>query len=347
MKYDTDIIMSRRDRIDAPEALHHIICRGVEGQRVFRDDADRENFIKRLGKLLTETTTPCYAWALIPNHFHLLLRTGNMPIARIMQRLLTGYAAYYNRRYQRHGHLFQNRYKSILCQKDTYLLELVRYIHLNPLRAKIVSSLEELDRYRYCGHGRLMGRKRDQWHDTDTVLSLIGNRVDRTRKQYRVFVEKGIAQGKRTDLTGGGLVRSCGGWRALKSLRRMRTHMKGDERILGDSDFVMSVLKLAEENMERKYRLAASGFDFNKVLHQVARVFNLKPAEILLSSKLRQRVRARSLLCFWAVKELGLSATSVAQKLGMTQPSVSRAAQRGERWAADEGLIFDIDDRNA
>ncbi|UCH24023.1 MAG: transposase [Deltaproteobacteria bacterium] len=339
--------MPRRARIDAPGALHHIICRGIEGQRVFRDDKDRDNLIKRLGKILENSSTPCYAWALIPSHFHLLLRTGNMPIARIMQRLLTGYAAYYNRRYQRHGHLFQNRYKSILCQEDTYLLELVRYIHLNPLRAKIVSSLEGLDRYRYCGHGRLIGRKRDQWQDTDTVLSLFGKRAGSARKLYRVFVEKGIAQGKRTELTGGGLVRSYGGWGALKSLRRMRAHLKGDERILGDSDFVMSVLKVAEENMERKYRLAASGYDFNKVLHQVSRVFNLKPAEILLPSKQRQRVRARSLLCFWAVKELGLSATSIAHKLGMTQPSVSRALQRGERLAADEGLTFDIDDRYA
>lgn len=102
--------MPRKARIDAAGALHHIICRGIEGQRVFRDDKDRDNFVKRLGKILEDSSTPCYAWALIPNHFHLLLRTGNLPVAKVMQQLLTGYAAYYNRRYRRHGHLFQNRY---------------------------------------------------------------------------------------------------------------------------------------------------------------------------------------------------------------------------------------------
>jgi REP element-mobilizing transposase RayT len=347
MHYDTEMTMPRKARIDAAGALHHIICRGIEGQRVFRDDKDRDNFVKRLGKILEDSSTTCYAWSLIPNHFHLLLRTGNLPVAKVMQRLLTGYAAYYNRRHRRHGHLFQNRYKSILCQEDAYLLELVRYIHLNPLRANIVSSLEELDQYRYCGHRRLMGHKKNQWQDVDTVLSLFGKRAGSARKQYRIFVEKGIAQGKRTELTGGGLVRSYGGWEALKSLHRMRAHLKGDERILGDSDFVLSVLKVADESMKRKYRLAASGYDFNEVLRQVAGVFNLKPTEILLPSKQRQRVQARSLLCFWAVKELGLTETSLAQELGMTQPSVSRAVQRGERLAVDKQLVFELKTKNA
>ncbi len=127
----------------------------------------------------------------------------------------------------------------------------------------------------------------------------------------------------------------------------MRSHLKGDERILGDSDFVLSVLKVADESMKRKYRLAASGYDFNEVLRQVAGVFSLKPTEILLPSKQRQRVRARSLICFWAVKELGLSERSLAQKLGMTQPSVSRAVQRGERLAIDKQLAFELKTKNA
>ena len=125
--------MPRKSRIDAPGALHHIICRGIERQRIFQDDRDRDNFLQRLSAIVIETGTACFAWALIPNHFHLLLKTGNAPIATVMRRLLTGYAVSYNRRHNRHGHLFQNRYKSILCQEDAYLLEFVRYIHLNPM----------------------------------------------------------------------------------------------------------------------------------------------------------------------------------------------------------------------
>jgi putative transposase len=126
--------MPRRARVDAAGALQHIICRGIQRCRIYRDDSDRQDFLSRLGQILRETRTTCYAWALMPNHFHLLLRTGDVPISTVMKRLLTGYALRFNRRHRRCGHLFQNRYKSILCQEDAYLLELVRYIHLNPLR---------------------------------------------------------------------------------------------------------------------------------------------------------------------------------------------------------------------
>ena len=110
--------MPRKARIDAPGALHHIIVRGIERKKIFYDDKDRDNFLQRLGNVLIETGTHCFAWALIPNHLHLLLKTGVTPIASVMRRVLTGYAVTFNRRHRRHGQLFQNRYKSILCQQD-------------------------------------------------------------------------------------------------------------------------------------------------------------------------------------------------------------------------------------
>ena len=136
--------MPRMARIDAPGALHHVIARGIERRKIFQDDKDRDDFLERLKTIITETHTPCYAWALLPNHVHLLLRTGMTPISGVMRRLLTGYAVSYNGRHRRRGHLFQNRYKSILCQEDPYLLELVRYIHLNPMRARLVDDVRSL-----------------------------------------------------------------------------------------------------------------------------------------------------------------------------------------------------------
>ena len=135
----------------------------------------------------------------------------------------------------RSGHLFQNRYKSILCQQDPYLLELVRYIHLNPFRAKIVSDLSELDRYPYSGHSRLVGTIDDGWQDTESVLILFAESERSARSRYGDFVQSGLSTGKRPELTGGGLVRSAGGWNGLQALRQMKDHMKSDERILGDS----------------------------------------------------------------------------------------------------------------
>ena len=230
--------MPRRSRIDAPGALHHIIVRGIERRAIFKDDADRDHFLKRLGNILTDAAAPCFAWALMSNHFHLLLKTGRVSISTVMRRLLTGYAMYFNRKNNRAGHLFQNRYKSILCQEDPYLLELVRYIHLNPLRVKIVADLKSLDIYAYSGHAVIMGKKKNDWQDIDYVLKLYDERLSSARRRYREYVQKGILTGKRPDLVGGGLVRSSGGWHALRGLRKAKAYMKGDERILGETDFV-------------------------------------------------------------------------------------------------------------
>jgi REP element-mobilizing transposase RayT len=230
--------MPRKSRIDAPGALHHIIGRGIDRQKIFTDDADRGEFIRRLAAVVKDTQTFCYAWALIPNHFHLLLRTGATSITTVMQRVLGGYAGAFNRRHRRIGHLFHNRYKSILCQEDAYLLELTRYIHLNPLRSRIVKHIEELDSYPYAGHTALMGALPNDWQETDKILGMFDGHVSTARKAYRSFVEAGVAKGRKPELTGGGLVRSSGGWGAVKTRRKTGVHQKGDERILGDGEFV-------------------------------------------------------------------------------------------------------------
>jgi REP element-mobilizing transposase RayT len=338
INYAIDFSMPRKARIDAPGALQHIICRGIERRKIFIDNADKNNFVTRLSRIISETQTPCYAWALIGNHFHLLLKTGNVPIANLMLRLLTGYAVSFNLRHKRTGHLFQNRYKSILCQEDAYLLELVRYIHLNPLRAGLVSSMHQLDRYRYCGHSVLMGKINNDWQDSHYVLKLFGKRVSSARKRYREFVEKGVKKGRRPDLTGGGLIRSTGGWAALKSYRRQKIHVKGDERILGDSDFVESVLNEQNERLERRYRIQMHGYDFDKIVDRVATIFEFKPEEVLSNVKQRMRVKARSVLCYWAVNELKMTGTAVGRRLKMSDSAVSRAVRRAEKIAAEMKL---------
>ena len=174
-----------------------------------------------------------------------------------MSRLLTGYAVWFNKKYRRHGQLFQNRYKSILWQEDPYLKELVRYIHFNPLRAGLVEDLKTLDKHPWCDHSVLMNKTKQVWQNVDYVYGLFSERIRLVRKRYRVFVEKGILEGKRPDLTGGGLLRSISGWKVLKGLRKAGIRVKGDERILGDSDFTENVLKAAEKELEQKYDLKA------------------------------------------------------------------------------------------
>ena len=327
--------MPRKARIDAPGALHHIIARGIAKNKIFLDDADRDNFLHRLGRILTDSETPCYAWALMPNHFHLLLRTGMVSIATVMRRLLTGYAVFHNRRHKRHGHLFQNRYKSILCQENKYLLELVRYIHLNPLRANIVKDIKHLDKYPYSGHSAILGNKNNFWQDIDKILRLFHKKRYLAHRYYRNFVQNGVAQGKRPDLMGGGLVRSAGGWSALRSLRNAKNYQKGDERILGDGDFVGKTLKAANEAMERKYALRAQGVDLDKIANRVANLLEMDAEEIWAPGKYSNIVRGRSLLCYWAVRELGISMAFLSKKLNISIPAVSKSVVRGEKIARD------------
>ncbi len=330
--------MPRQARIDAPGALHHIICRGIERRKIFDDAADRDNFLERLGTILKETSTPCYAWALIPNHFHLLLRTGKVPITTVMRRLLTGYAVRFNRRHRRNGRLFQNRFKSILCQQDVYLKELVGYIHLNPLRARLVAELKDLAKYPYGGHSVLMGKQKRDFQNVDEVLQLFGEKAGEARRNYREYVRQRISLGRRPELVGGGLLRSSGGWGILKAMSKARIHLKGDERILGESDFVKEVLSEQKEQFERRYRLKAQGYDIDRVVEKVAEVFEIKPEKIWQPGNQPLRVKARSLVCYWAVRELGMSGTSVGKLLGIGQPAVSRAVMRGEKFAQDTNL---------
>ena len=330
--------MPRKARIDAPGALHHIIVRGIERRKIFEDNADRQRFIQRLGDILSESQTPCYAWALIPNHFHLLLKTGHTPIATLMRRLLTGYAVTFNHRHRRRGHLFQNRYKSILCQEENYLLELVRYIHLNPLRAKQVSNLKKLERYPYSGHSVLLGHHRNDWQTVNETLKLFGKKVSAARRRYRDFVKKGVYQGRRPELVGGGLIRSVGGWLAFKALDRADAHLKSDERILGDSEFVEQVLKKAHEKLERQYQLEAEGFTVDQVAKRVAAILGIKSEHVWKKGKHPQTVKARSLLCYWAVRELGMSATELARRIGISQPAISQSVKRGEAIAKENGF---------
>ena len=189
--------MPRKARIDAPGALHHVIVRGIERRKIFLDDIDRYIFLKRLDNVLSETATPCFAWALMSNHAHLLPRTGTTAIATVMRRLLNGYAVSFNRRHRRHGQLFHNRYKSILCQEA-----------------------------------------------------------------------------------------------------------------------------------------------FERLIKRVAKLFDISPKELLSGGKHTKTVKARSVVCYWGNRELGMSTIELSKKLNISQPTASQSVVRGQKIARAEKLAF-------
>jgi len=321
--------MPRQPRLDAPGALHHVMGRGIERTNIFRIDRDRDDFLNRLGNQCMDGNLIVYAWCLLSNHFHLLVRTGRQPIFRSMKKLLTGYVVNFNLRHKRTGHLFQNRYKSIICEEDPYLLELTRYIHLNPLRAGMVGEVKELNNYRWAGHSVIMGRVERKWQDIDTVLGYFG-RGRKAVEKYEQFVREGVSQGRRPELVGGGLIRSLGGWSQVLSLKRKGIKVASDERILGRERFIERLLSEAEEREKETLRLSRRVPDLATLARRIVKGEGIEESELRSGMRTKRVVRGRRMLCQLAVGKMGYPGAELARFLGVTTSSVNRLAASGE-----------------
>ena len=316
--------MPRHKKINVPGAIHHVIVRGHNRQQIFLNDKDRNDFLSRLEEGLSQTGCRCLAWSLLSNHFHLLIRTGSRPLGDLMRKVLSGYAIAFNRRHNRHGYLYQNRYKSVLCQEDAYLLELIRYIHLNPVRAGIVKDMNELDRYRWSGHAVLVGRRRRKWQDRQGVLGHFSKKKKEAVRAYRQFVMDGFAMGRRNDLTGGGLKRSAGGWEGLRELRRSQEHWRGDERILGDGAFVDKILKAAEEELSSKEKLKRQGWDLNRLVDEVCRLLDVASEDLHKKGRANNLSMAKGVICYLGYYKLDISGAELAGFFRISRPSISK-----------------------
>ncbi len=320
--------MPRQARLDAPGTLHHVIIRGMERGQIVKDPRDREAFVRRLGEVATATRTTVYAWVILPNHAHLLVRSGPTGLPRFMRRLLTGYAITFNRRHKRYGHLFQNRYKSIVCEEDTYFRELVRYIHLNPVRAGLVADLADLDRYHWCGHAAIIGRMSFPWQDSRYVLAWFGNETKVAIRAYRRYLAEGNPMARRPDLVGGGLVRSLGGWSEVRAARRQKEQVLGDARILGNGEFVEEVLQQADQRtreiLHRNQRIREAA----KFIHAACERNGIAAEELRSGSRRGPIPALRGRLARRLVTKLGLSLAEAARHLGVSTSAISKAVSR-------------------
>lgn len=321
--------MPRQPRLDIPGVLHHVIVRGIERRDIFADDTDKERFIARLSALLTKSSTKCFAWALMSNHVHLLLMPTTVSLSETMRRLLTGYAVYFNRKYNRSGHLFQNRYKSIVCEEEPYLLELVRYIHLNPLRVGMVSDLEELELYPWSGHAVLLGSGTMEGQETNDVLARFGTSRARSLRGYRQFVADGVAAGRREDLVGGGLKRSLG-------IVENREFSAYDERILGSGGFVEMLISAESLAEQRRPRLS-----LGELLQKVCSVTGVDATQLQLPGKVRSVARTRAIFCCLAVLEHGYTAQEAGKAAGLGPVGASIAVRRGGELLKDDPSLRD------
>jgi len=322
--------MPRQARLDIPGLLQHVSVRGIERGKIFIDDTDRSRFVERLSALLVETDTDCFAWALIPNHFHLLLRPNRIELKQFMRRLLTGYAVNFNIRHNRAGHVFQNRYKSIVCEEETYLLELVRYIHLNPLRAKLVPNLTALNVYPWCGHSVVMGMHKRPGQVVEDILLRFGDTLEKSRQGYYQYIQDGVHQGKRDDLVGGGKKRSN-----TMLTEPQEEGVVSDERVLGSEDFVEQLR--SEKSLQQKM---AMGLQLPELATRVEKYFGCEKNGIKLRSRDRSVAVARDIYCYLAVRVLQYTGTDVGRTLNIKRSAVSHAVRRGDKLVENAGKLL-------
>jgi putative transposase len=231
--------MARKPRIEFSGAFYHVLSRGNRQSPIFNVDDDRERFLKKLLEYKRKYGFILYAYALMHNHFHLLMETRDIALSRIMQGLLQSYTQWYNRRYSKVGHLFRARYSSILCDRDTYVLNLIRYLHLHCVRAGLVKDPAA---YQWSSHRVYLGLEESELVDTDFVLSQFVKDRRKARKEYREFIQEWIDRGSMDEF-----------------------YKVADQRILGDEDFVMEVKRKIREKIER-----ADCCLRNKTFHEIA-----------------------------------------------------------------------------
>jgi hypothetical protein len=250
-----------------------------------------------------------------------------------MRRILTGYAVSFNRRHKRVGHLFQNRYKSILVEEEPYFLQLVRYIHLNPLRVRLVKEVSELDSWPWSGHAVLMGKRECDWQDTEYVLSQFGWKAGEARRRYREFITAGISEGRRQDLTGGGLIRSLGSRDITVAIAgRGREQWAFDERVLGSSEFVSEILKEAKtRGLQKDAELEQRKAVLDELIVRVATRQGLTREEVTGGSRREQVVSVRYLIGYIAVRQQGYPVIDVARVLRVSSQTILRALEMGPK----------------
>lgn len=294
--------MARKPRIEFPGAFYHIITRGNRQQDIFEDHFDRKEYIDRLKKYQEKYQSILYAYVLMNNHTHLLMETGPVSLSKIMQTFQSSYTQYYNSRHKKIGHLFQGRYKAILCDKDSYLLELVRYIHLNPVRAKLVTDPKE---YEWSSHRIYLGLEKNTLIDINLVLAIFGKKIGKARKRYESFILEKADMGQRKDF-----------------------YKTTDQCILGDDKFIEEIKKRTSHELGKETKKIH--LTMSELIDRVATQMDVSDRDIPSSSKRRSASEARSIVAFLGKEYCGYKGKEIADYLGVDQSTVANSIRRIE-----------------
>lgn len=292
--------MARRSRLDAPSVAHHVMVRGLDGQCIYRGPDDYQDFVDRLIRLLPACDARCLAWALLPNHAHLVVRTQWGELSRLMRRLNTGYAVRFNKHHARRGYLFQDRFRSRIATGDADLVGLIRYVNRNPLEAGLVASLDHLARFPWSGHGALVGaRPALPFEAVAETLSLFGD-------------DPAVAQ------------------------RELCVWMQRDAEEPASVQAIVSAGSLPLPPAAAFEPPPRIGLD--ELLSAACARYAVAPDELTGGVKTRRVARARAAVAYVGVVKLGMQGQTIAAALGVGASAVSMAIARGRRQVGEDGF---------
>ena len=304
--------MARKPRIEFEGALFHVITRGNQRQKIFRDDKDCRKYLEILSGYKKQYHYRLYSYVLMTNHVHLLLEMQDVPLSRIQQGINQRYTMYFNRKYKTVGHLFQGRYKAILCDRETYLLSLIKYIHLNPVRAKVVKLPEE---YRWSSHRNYNKAIKDDTLDVDQVLRMFSEDKAQSRVLYRKFMGNGI------------------------SMKGEDVYRTADQRILGDEKFIEKIIGITEERIaERKKK---HEFSLEEIAHGIEDAFGVSIRQLKEKSKNRRKLTSRKLMSLVA-NEYGYKGSEVANFLRKDPAVVTRYLKERKLLTSEVGKVLQL-----
>jgi len=287
--------MARRPRIFAPGLLYHVIVRGNQRRKTFRCDEDYQAYLDRLDQYRAKCRVRVYAYCLMPNHVHLLVETGSTPLAKFMQGLQQSYTQHFNLRYRKVGHLFQGRYKAIICHRDKYLLALIRYIHLNPVRAKLATRPE---RYLYSGHNGYLTNGTAKIVEAAPILKLLGG-----KNAYERFVLEGLGEEHNESY-----------------------YAVEDQRFLGQEGFGEEISRDAEGHDDRK-----KNKPIETAIKEIAQQVKTTPELVRGKDRRWEISTKRAEVVALLVRGYGYTVSEVAKHLGRDQANISTMLSR---WSA-------------
>jgi REP-associated tyrosine transposase len=289
--------MARKPRIHCAGAVYHVLLRGNAGQQIFFETADYLRFLRFMGEGIEKYICRVHAFCLMPNHIHMAIQVGDTPLSRIMQNLCFRYTQWMNRRRDRVGHLFQGRYKAVLVDANSYLLELVRYIHLNPVRAGMVKSPEA---YLWSSHLSYLGERKLPWLTIDWVLSRFSSSRGEPGDQYQEFVHSESEGGQGIEFHRG---------------------TKGERRVLGENSFIEEVFRRARQ--ERK-KTPSMG----EVIRRVCQHYGVEEKELSAAGKNRRVSLVRGVIAWLILESGGLTLAELSKRLNRDISTLSSAAKR-------------------